>query len=157
PNYNPNQSYPLVVHYHGSGERGKDNEQHVTTSHINNLVAAAETHGFFLYAPQAPKNSYIEWPDYSVRQSILKVAQAVSTYNIEQSKHSFSAISSGGGVAWRACSFFPHVCAAAIPFCGAAGHGPFKPSALSGLPDWAFPAENDTTDGAAVSAARNRV
>jgi poly(3-hydroxybutyrate) depolymerase len=157
PDYSPNQSYPLVVHYHGSGERGKDNVKQVCVSHIDNLVAAAESNGFFLYAPQAPENSYVEWPDYSVRQSLLKVAEAVSTYNIDQSKIYFTGISMGGGGTWRACSIFPHVFAAAIPICGASGHGPFNPAALVGLPIWAFHAEDDLTDGATVSASRNRI
>src|SRR5512133_3434505 len=76
-NYNPSQKYPLVVYYHGVAEVGNNNSQ-ITSGNIDNLLAAAKSRGFFLYAPQTPNG----WGVDPLNRAMSVIGRASKEYSI---------------------------------------------------------------------------
>lgn len=144
--YDPSQSYPVVIFLHGMGERGTDNTDQVN-SNINNLLAAAKSRDFFIYAPQTPGG-------WNPRSFMKPAAGVTTTYNIDLSRMYVTGLSMGGGGAWDTLISYADVMAAGVPICGVApdatGYMP-----LVGEPIWAYHARNDTTVG--VGTTRNRI
>lgn len=141
-NYDPTQSYPLVIFYHGLGEVGTDNTSQVNNN-INNLLAAAKSRDFFLYAPQTSSG----WNPGTIRSSMRMAANARHTYNIDSNRVYVTGLSLGGGATWLAISGYAGSMAAAVPICGVSAGANFFPSALISKPIWAFHAANDGTVG----------
>ncbi|MDA3873134.1 MAG: hypothetical protein PF795_04160 [Kiritimatiellae bacterium] len=144
--YDPSQSYPLVIFYHGLGEVGTNNTGQVN-GNINNLLAAAKSRGFFLYAPQTPSG----WNAGTIRSSMRMAANAREAYNIDSSKVYVTGLSLGGGATWLAVSTYPGSMAAAVPICGVSAGTGFRPNDLTAKPIWAFHAANDGTVGVGTS------
>ena len=69
-NYDENDEYPLVLFFHGAGERGRDNKSQANGGgHIENLFKATQGTVFngrykaFLLTPQCPSNDqWVNWP-----------------------------------------------------------------------------------------------
>jgi regulation of enolase protein 1 (concanavalin A-like superfamily)/dienelactone hydrolase len=152
-NYNPANSYPLVIFYHGMGQRGSDNRQQVE-SQINELIAAAGSRNFFIYAPQLGTGAQSWWDGY-LDQTTQGVAATMGKYNIDRRKIYVTGLSLGGGAVRSVISRYYSVVAAAVPICGLprtyASEFPF----LVGKPIWQFHAVNDNT--VSVDGSRNHV
>lgn len=151
--YNAANSYPLVIFYHGWGERGSDNRKQVE-SNINSLIAEAGSRNFFIYAPQLGTGAESWWDGY-LDQTMQGVAAAMGTYNIDRKRIYVTGLSLGGGATRGVISRYPSVVAAAVPICGLprgyAAEFPF----LVGKPIWQFHAHDDGTVN--VSASRDHV
>ncbi len=144
--YDPSQSYPLVIFYHGLGEVGTNNTSQVN-GNINNLLAAAKNRDFFLYAPQTSSG----WNATTVRHSMRMAANAREAYNIDPTKVYVTGLSLGGGATWLAVSMYAGSMAAAVPICGVSAGTGFLPNDLAAKPIWAFHAANDGTVGVGTS------
>lgn len=153
-NYNPANTYPMVIVYHGLGERGWTGTAQVN-GNIDNLKANAESRGFFIYAPQIGTGAE-SWWDGFVDQTMMGAAAVMASYNIDRQRLYVTGLSMGGGGARTAVGRFPQITAAAVPVCGlprdAAGYLPEFPY-LVGKPIWQFHSIGDVT--VPVAASRN--
>lgn len=140
-NYDPNQSYPLVVFYHGQDEGGTDNVTHVQKANIDNLVANAKSRDFFLYAPQGPAN-VSSWSIPNIDYSMIMAMNAAREYNIDREQIYVTGLSLGGGATWTAISRYADALAGAVPIAGIQGKQ-MDHARLIGKPIWAYHVEND--------------
>lgn len=156
-NYDPSKSYGWVTFYHGVGESVAESEPDginvdQVKYNIDNLVAAAKSRGFFLYAPQAPSS----WNNSTLDVTTNMVARGTQTWNIDTSRMYVTGLSMGGGGAWDVLSRYDDVYSAAAVICGAADGGLDRDvAAMVGEPIWAYHARNDNIVN--VSATRSMV
>ncbi|WP_269537537.1 hypothetical protein [Cerasicoccus fimbriatus] len=149
-NYDPAISYPIVLLFHGAGERGSDNRIQVERN-IAYLVEAAKARDFFIYAPQLPSGG---WSSSQTDNAWRALGNVMADYNIDRQRIYTSGISLGGGGIWQSVEIYSDVVAAtsavaAVAFSADVG------SHSMGEPIWLFHAQNDGTVG--VNTSRNRV
>ncbi|HZZ42553.1 MAG TPA: dienelactone hydrolase family protein [Tepidisphaeraceae bacterium] len=137
PNYNPHQSYPLVLFLHGVGERGTDVSK-VAAWGPPKLIAAGQQFNFILAAPQCPDHQWWHIDDLEVLLSSL-----LHDYpNIDHSRLYLTGLSMGGCATYDWILRDPHTFAAAAPICGSSN--PTQVHYTSPLtPIWAFHGEAD--------------
>lgn len=155
-NYDPKQSYPLVLFLHGAGERGKDNK--VQVSQNERLVFADEKHQaqhpcFFL-APQCPATSWWTGKDFVIpnpadppaeplRLAIETLESVEKEFNVDLSRVYVTGLSMGGFATWDALARYPDRFAAGVPIAGVANVN--ASDTISRTPIWAFHGDADTT------------
>jgi dienelactone hydrolase len=142
-NYNPNQSYPIVLFFHGQGEIGTNNTSQVN-GNIDNLLAAAKTRGFFLYAPQL-KPGIGTWNNTTVDNVMRALSDLTKAYSIDSGRLYVTGLSLGGGGLWDTMARYTGGMAAAVSSCGSPPDGSPSHAPMVGKPIWAFHARNDTT------------
>ncbi len=136
-NYDPTKSYPLVMFLHGAGEAGSNNTSQVN-GNINNLLAAAKSRQFFLFAPQSGGSA---WQSGQIVPAMKMVSQITDTYSIDESRMYVTGLSYGGGGSWTAIGQYRDVFAAAVPIVASGGY--VNPSWLVGKPIWSYAARDD--------------
>jgi predicted peptidase len=152
--------YPLVVFFHGSGERGADNEKQL----INGVERFARPESrsqypCFVLAPQCPThldNQPIMWTGSREEMHRLKLASEPAAplqtalelifviqgkYPIDLDRIYVAGISMGGFAAWEALIRHPRHFAAAIPVCG--GGDVTYADSIKHVPVWAFHGAED--------------
>lgn len=149
------KKYPLVLFFHGSGERGNDNfsqlkwgVRHFATKKIRRHFPA------YVVAPQCPQNS--QWvninydnfpvhlplrPSHYIALSIELIQFLEQKYPIDPNRIYVMGISSGGYAVWAAIERRPNLFAAAVPIAG--GGDPQKANLIAHMPIWAFEGNND--------------
>ncbi len=155
-NYDPKQSYPLVVFLHGAGERGDDNTKQL----IHGVAEFAKPenrklHPCFLVAPQCPagqKWSDVDWgadshkmpqePAEPARLVLELIAAMQKDYSIDKKRIYITGLSMGGFGTWDLIARKPDLFAAAVPVCG--GGDEATAPAIAKLPIWAFHGAKDT-------------
>lgn len=159
--YDQDQSYPIVLFYHGVGECGTNNTNQVN-GNINNLLAAAKSRRFLLYAPQLAchddPNKIKPWDSNNglwVDNAIRMLSNATRDYNIDLSRIYVTGLSLGGGGVWKSLFKYNHALAAGISVCGAALGGSPPYAEVVGKPLWLFHAAND--EALSVNVSRNIV
>ncbi len=158
--YDPQKSYPLVLFFHGAGERGTDNRAQVGTggSILQRLLTEEEkkNHPCFILAPQCPTDSQWVLSDWGIGtydHTKIKVSpymlaaeelldNVIKEYSVDESSLYVSGISMGGYGTWDIISRNPDKFAAAIPVCG--GIDTSYMPVLQGFPIWAFHNSGDT-------------
>ena len=156
--YDPTKSYPLVLSFHGAGERGTDNT-HIFRggSIMQRLLHPNERkeHPCIILAPQCnPSSQWVLSPwdpgtyDHSKIQKSPYMAaaeelleQVLENYSVDQSRLYVSGISMGGFGTWDIISRNPDKFAAAIPICG--GTDASYLEGLKGFPIRTFHAADD--------------
>ena len=161
-NFNPQNTYPLLVVLHGAGERGNDNEsQLVHGSYLFQSVPFRAKHPAIVVFPQCPKESY--WAsvkrDYEVslekkynyakslpKNSQLEIVEALmvfleKNYKIDTTRRYVVGLSMGGMGTFELVSRNPDYFAAALPICG--GGNPNWAPLLQKTPLWIFHGEQD--------------
>ena len=136
--YDPEKSYPLVLFFHGAGERGNNNN-HVFTqdSIMNRLLGPDErkNHPCIILAPQcnAETKDYkwvlTDWtpgtydhtkiqksPYMTAAEELLD--KVIAEYSVDESALYVTGMSMGGFATWDIISRNPDKFAAAIPICG---------------------------------------
>ncbi|MDD5138810.1 MAG: PHB depolymerase family esterase [Verrucomicrobiales bacterium] len=143
-NYNSNQSYPLVVFLHGSGEYGTDDHKQVDV-HINNLILNARARGFLLLAPQTPYNYYFSDDQQNV--IIDLIARAVDQYHADPTRLYATGLSMGGGTLKSLLGQYPQIFAAFVPLSPNAIFKTYYNDTWSavGKPHWYFHGRMDAT------------
>lgn len=156
--YNPAASttYPLVVVYHGISEYGT-NYAHLNKNIGNLLQRGYNTSlpdgGFFVYAPQAPTES---WNEAKEEVTLRILARILQEHRVDRSRLYVTGLSNGGGATWTVAAQYHDIFAAAVPICGA-NLGGDDPNGLKHEYIWAFHARNDTQQGALVGNTRSKV
>jgi poly(3-hydroxybutyrate) depolymerase len=158
--YNANNNYPLVLFLHGAGERGTDNNAHITSSRGAYLWADPSNqaaHPCFVLAPQCPPNAQwvnTNWSSGSynttnvaMSKELKMVKDIIETlqtqYNIDPSRLYITGLSMGGYGTWDFILRYPNMFKAAVPICGAGD--PSKASLIGTLPLRVFHSSDDPT------------
>lgn len=153
--YDAKKSYPLVLFFHGAGERGSDNK--IQLVHGMNEFAAdeiMEKYPAFVIAPQCPEGQQwvdVPWsadshtmpkdPAEPLRLSLDLVAALQKEFSIDKSRIYVTGLSMGGFGAWDAIQRKPELFAAAVSVCGG-GDAAFAEK-IKDIPVWAFHGAED--------------
>jgi predicted peptidase len=148
--YDPAQKYPLVVFFHGAGERGTDNKLPLT--HIAPLFLKPDHRSSFpcfVLVPQCPKN--VKWVDTDwkleqhtqpekmsapMEMTIQLLENLQKEYAIDAKRIYVTGLSMGGFATWDIIARYPKKFAAAVAVCGGADEKTAKK--VKDLPIWAF-------------------
>jgi predicted peptidase len=130
--YKKNKKYPLVIFYHGAGERGTDNN--ITLTHAAGLFLDSLNrlnYPCFVLVPQCPKGKRWVEVDWGADQHTqpaeiskpLKISLDVcdklqKEFSIDVKRQYVTGLSMGGYAVWDVITRFPDRFAAAIPICG---------------------------------------
>jgi predicted peptidase len=152
----PGKSYPLVLFFHGSGERGSDNA--AQTKHgVLPILEGTEKLGqpVFLIAPQCPLGRWwspvktekglpaeADKPDSLLAAILALVEESVTKHPVDPKRFYVTGLSMGGYATWDLLGLAPDRIAAAIPICG--GGDPTLAVRFKNVPIWAFHGEKDT-------------
>lgn len=157
----PGKVYPLVLFFHGAGERGVDNRYQ-----FFRFKAAAsfwEKHPCFVLAPQCPprvgnRDGESTWvqtgfgdprhtmkalPPWPMRLAMEALEKTVAENPVDTNRLYVTGLSMGGFGTWDILQRQPERFAAAIPVCGGADLA-FAPK-LAHLPLWVFHGSADST------------
>jgi lysophospholipase L1-like esterase/dienelactone hydrolase len=154
-NYDKAQKYPLVIFFHGAGERGDDNGRQ--TKHGAKLFAKPEVrdkYPCFVFAPQCPNEqtwsavkgwtdpvSFSPDPKPAMKLALGAIDELLKEFSVDQDRVYVTGLSMGGFGTWDLLSRAPERWAAAAPICG--GGDPSKIAVAKGVPIWTFHGMND--------------
>jgi len=154
---------PLVLFFHGAGERGDDNIAQLKHG-VPDLVRYAMTNGpAIVIAPQCPKE--MQWvntnwsapshimpsmPSAPMKLALLLLQDKLAKLPVDTNRVYVTGVSMGGYGTWDAIQRKPDLFAAAIPICG--GGDSTRAQSLKKIPIWAFHGDKDT----AVPVTRSR-
>ena len=155
-NHDRNKRYPLVILFHGSGERGDDNVSQLLHG-VGQFVSPEAQAKFpsFLIAPQCPAEQKwvdVAWDNEACAQPIqpsgpmtraLEILEAVKgEFRIEEVQIYVTGISMGGYATWDLVTRYPGRYAAAVPICGGGDEKAMTAEAAK-IPLWAFHCADD--------------
>ena len=160
--YDPDQAYPVLLFFHGAGERGTDNQAQIVGGSGRELFKRLlgkerEEYKAILIAPQCPNTDQwvnTPWSEGSYQQDevalsrMLKaalslLAEVESQYHVDANRRYVMGVSMGGFGTWDAITRNPDLFAAAIPICGSAD--PSKAELIKDMPVWTFHGDADPT------------
>jgi predicted peptidase len=152
----PNTHYPIVLFFHGAGERGSDN--------VRQLKNAVGVFGreenrlkfpCYVLVPQCQSQSMwvdTPWtldahiqpakPTEPMRLAMELLASIQKEFNIDAKRIYVAGVSMGGFGTWDAITRYPGIFAAAVPCCGGADE--HTAAIVKDLPIWAFHGDKDT-------------
>jgi len=160
---NSSAKYPLVLFFHGSGERGDDNKKQL----LNGVARFAKSdsqsrYPCFVLAPQCPThlgNQPIMWttgereqmhllklapePALPLRTAFELVIAIEEKFQVDMDRIYVTGISMGGFATWEALIRYPQKFAAAIPVCG--GGDASRADRIRDIPVWVFHGANDSS------------
>src|SRR5262245_24913042 len=149
--YDPKQSYPLVLFLHGAGERGTDNRRQLTGQTAPLVFVRPENQAkypCFMLAPQCPTTG--SWADgdgnprISTWMALTLEAmfyEIFAEFNIDYNRLYITGLSMGGFGTWDMVTRYPGLFAAAVPICG--GGAEWLADQAVGTPIWAFHSSDD--------------
>ena len=163
-NYDPAKSYPLVVHLHGAGLRGNDNQRQLGSIMKSLLeMQAVNADQAIFVLPQCPENE--KWVDSSwskgeytvdstpesneLKAVVELIGQLQETYNVDDKRIYSIGFSMGGYGTWDLLTRHPDLFAAGMPLCG--GADSTKAAALAEIPVWTVHGAKDPTVPVAAS------
>ena len=148
---------PLVLFFHGAGERGTDNQSQLV--HGASLFLKPENrerYPCFVLAPQCPeKQQWVDMPwgadagerpptPSTAMQLALETLDAViKEFKVDTNRIYVTGISMGGYATWDCLTRFPDRFAAAVPVCGG-GDEHTVTAQVAKVPVWAFHSDDDT-------------
>lgn len=159
--YDPSVKYPLVVFYHGAGQRGTENTS-PSGGHTTNLYNAtqgslSDNYKALLLVPQCPNEQrWVEFnwaqvsytdaqepsPGQAMTLSLAILDQVVATYPVDHNRIYITGLSMGGIGTWDVIRHRPFRVTAAMPLSGGGNReqGPL----ISSIPIWAYHGDSDT-------------
>lgn len=155
PNYNGEKKYPLVLFFHGAGERGDDNSRQMVHG-IKDLITYSLKHKepMILIAPQCPKGQ--QWvntpwgnlshtmpkePSQAMQLAMALLQKMITTYSVDNNRLYVTGLSMGGFGTWDIIQRQPKRFAAALAICG--GGDTAEAKKLIKLPIWATHGDQD--------------
>jgi predicted peptidase len=149
-NYDKNKKYPLVVFFHGAGERGKDNITPLT--HIAPLFLDSLNrlnYPCFVIVPQCPKEFRwvaTDWklpahtqpgePSKPMYLFMKLLDDLAKEFSLDEKRLYVTGLSMGGFATWDIIARFPSKFACAVPICGGADEKTAEK--IKNIPIWAF-------------------
>ena len=133
--YANQESWPLLVFLHGSGERG-DNLDLVKKHGPPKLIAEGKDFPFIVASPPCPKGK--SWEPVEL---IALLDELGSKYKVDADRVYITGLSMGGFGTWRLAAVAPERLAAIVPICG--GGESFTTRSFASLPVWAFHGAKD--------------
>jgi len=134
--YEKQESWPLLLFLHGSGERGDDLEL-VKVHGPPKLISQGKEFPFIVVSPQCPKDRW--WEPIELLALLDEVS---SKYKVDADRISVTGLSMGGFGSWRLAFHAPNRLAAIAPVCG--GGEKYWAKQFAHLPVWAFHGGKDT-------------
>ena len=154
--YQKTHKYPLVILFHGAGERGSDNQAQLV--HGARVFADADTQArfpCFVLVPQCPpEEQWVDMPwgaDSGVRparpsqpmNAALELIRSLRReFNLDTHRFYVTGLSMGGYATWDCITRFPKRFAAAVPICGG-GDETTVTRTVARVPVWAFHSSDD--------------
>ncbi len=157
------ENLPLVIFFHGAGERGADNTRQLVHG-VGQFIKYSidNKKPFILIAAQCPSNAqWVDTPWGNTSHRIGKCSanmalaiglleERIATLKADRRRIYVSGISMGGYGTWDILVRRPDLFAAAIPICG--GGDAYKAYTIRNIPIWVFHGSADT----AVPTVRSR-
>jgi len=134
--YEKQESWPLLIFLHGSGERGDDLKL-VKTHGPPKLIEAGHKFPFIVVSPQCPK--YQRWQPI-VLDGMLD--DLIKQLRVDESRIYLTGLSMGGQGTWAWAANSPRRFAAIAPVCGRSDRSWGK--VLANMPTWVFHGAKDT-------------
>ncbi|GGJ52404.1 alpha/beta hydrolase-fold protein [Deinococcus roseus] len=152
---------PLIIHLHGSGEAGTDNEKQMQYGTRNGaqyftLPENQQVQAAYVLAPQTPVE--IRWASTGIAEYDLDstpetvsmtalinlIGDLLKTHpDIDPERVYLAGLSRGGQGVWNAAMRHPEIFAAIVPISGSSS--PKHASILKNMAIWAFHAQDDHT------------
>ncbi|MBC8011551.1 MAG: prolyl oligopeptidase family serine peptidase [Burkholderiales bacterium] len=149
----PGQKYPLVMFFHGAGERGADNQKQLKHG-ARSFLKAQQEFPCYVLVPQCPAGSQwvnMSWgaasgvqpaaPAESMRLALALLDTLEKQLPVDGDRIYVTGISMGGYATWDVITRFPERFAAAVPVCG--GGDEAVAARAKGVPLWAFHSDDD--------------
>jgi predicted peptidase len=156
PGYDKSRTYPLILFFHGAGERGSDNQ--IQLRFVARDCATADfqaKHPCFVIAPQCPAGEQwvdMPWaatsgvrpaqPSPAMQLALGALAEVTAQFNIDKSRIYATGLSMGGYAVWDCVTRFPDRFAAGVACCGGGDENTVT-AAVAKVPVWAFHSDND--------------
>jgi lysophospholipase L1-like esterase/poly(3-hydroxybutyrate) depolymerase len=152
----PGRKYPLVLFFHGAGERGANNLAQLKNS-VGLFARPEQRRQFpaFVLAPQCPDGQQwvdMPWgtdsgtrperPSRAMALALGALAQVQAEFPVDPERIYVSGLSMGGYATWDCLTRFPERFAAGVPVCGGGDEKTVTP-AMAKVPVWAFHSEDD--------------
>lgn len=137
-NFDPEKSYPVILHLHGAGTRGSDINK-LYTNPFFQLTEAYQDFPFVTVAPLCEKNT---WFDVWERLKLL-VQDVTELPFVDRDRIYVMGASMGGYATWQLAMSMPEYFAAIVPICGGGMY--WNAGRLINVPVWAFHGAKDTT------------
>jgi predicted peptidase len=134
--YEKQESWPLLIFLHGSGERGDDLKL-VKTHGPPKMIEAGHKFPFIVVSPQCPK--YQRWQPI-VLDGMLD--NLIKQLRVDKSRIYLTGLSMGGQGTWAWAANSPQRFAAIAPVCGRADRS--WGEVLTNMPTWVFHGAKDT-------------
>lgn len=134
--YEKQESWPLLLFLHGSGERGDDLEL-VKVHGPPKLIAAGKDFPFIVVSPQCPKDRW--WEPIEL---VALLNDLSDKYKVDHDRIYVTGLSMGGFGTWQLASYAPDRLAAIVPICG--GGEKYWAKKFLHIPVWAFHGGKDT-------------
>jgi predicted peptidase len=147
---------PLVLFFHGAGERGVDNQKQLI--HGTSLFLKPENRDRFpclVVAPQCPEGEQwvdMPWgadsgerpekPSPAMRLALAILDSVIQEHPVDTNRLYVTGLSMGGYATWDCVTRFPGRFAAAAPVCGG-GDERTVTGAVARVPVWAFHSDDD--------------
>ncbi|HEY2253193.1 MAG TPA: alpha/beta hydrolase-fold protein [Planctomycetaceae bacterium] len=128
--YASQESWPVLLFLHGSGERGDDLEL-VKVHGPPKLIAAGKDFPFIVVSPQCPKDQW--WEPIELIALLDDVGRK---FKVDADRVYVTGLSMGGFGTWRLAAYAPTRFAAIAPICG--GGESYWAKQFAALPTWAF-------------------
>ncbi|QDU92876.1 carboxylesterase family protein [Lignipirellula cremea] len=133
--YDQQESWPVLLFLHGSGERGSDLEK-VKMHGPPKRIAAGEDFPFIVVSPQCPPGKW--WEPLEL---VALLDDLAGEYKVDKDRLYLTGLSMGGFGAWRLAFAFPDKFAAVAPICG--GGEIYWARDIAHLPIWVFHGAKD--------------
>lgn len=134
-NYKDNNSVPLLLFLHGSGERGDDIER-IKIHGPAKLIEQGKKFPFIIVSPQCADNE--RWNPEQLSRLLDDI---VKNYKVDQNRIYATGLSMGGYGVWKLAQLYPDKFAAVIPICG--GGDFLNACVIKHLPVWVFHGAKD--------------
>jgi predicted peptidase len=152
----PGKKYPLVLFFHGAGERGDDDVAQLRNGiWVFTKKANLATYPAFVLAPQCPKGKQwvdMPWnapsgirpsqPSASMTLALALLDQVCASQPVDPDRVYVAGLSMGGYAVWDCLTRFPGKFAAGVAVCGGGDESTVNAD-VARIPIWAFHSDDD--------------
>jgi len=157
-NYDRTTQYPLILFFHGAGERGVDNKNQLKHGVASLTTPDAQAkYPAFVIAPQCPTEKQwvdMPWgaqsgvrpdqPSESMQLALEILDSFTSEFNIDHDRVYVAGLSMGGYATWDCMTRFPGRFAAGVAVCGGGDENTVT-AEVANVPMWVFGSSDDRT------------